>query len=184
METLTLSLYSCSIVAGLIALAVVPWLIWAWRLGLWRRVPVSGGESKTDTRRVIAELEPLVNRYGAFLDANAHLIYGIPASMLDTTPQELKAMLLRYGSALRDSHLLDERARQILRSVYCELARVLPDDECNDAVAAAEVSMRGLQANDDNWPLIHKASANFDSIAAEYSRLMQEFDSHLPPRTV
>jgi hypothetical protein len=149
----------------LIAAAVLlgPWLVWAWRQRLLRRVSVSGDESKIDrTRRVIAELEPLINRYGAFLEANAHLIYGIPASRLETTlettPEELKAALLRYGSALRDCNLLDEQTRQILRNGYCELGRVLPE----------------VEGNND------KDSIHLDRIAAETIRLIQEFDSQFP----
>ena len=118
---------------------------------------------KALARRVIAELEPLINRYGAFLDANAHLIYGIPASKLETTlkttPEELKAALLRYGNAIRDCNLLDEPTRQTLRNGYCELGRILPE----------------IEGDND------KDSVHLDRIAAEIVRLIQEFDSQFPP---
>jgi hypothetical protein len=118
---------------------------------------------KALAQRVIAELEPLINRYGAFLEANAHLIYGIPASRLETTlettPEELKAALLRYGCAIRDCNLLDEQTRQILRNGYCELARVLPE----------------VEGDND------KDSVHLDRIAAETIRLIQEFDSQFTP---
>ncbi len=145
-------------------------------------------------RQVIAELEPFIHRYGDFLGANGHLIYGIPASRLETTlettPEELKAALLRYGSALRDCNLLDEQTLQILRGAYCELARVLPEVEGNEAVAAVEAvesrSRIAKQSGDlsslvEFGPLIAKGSAHLDRIAAETIRLMQEFDSQFPP---
>jgi hypothetical protein len=144
-----------------LAVVVLPWAIWAWKSKI-PRVPVSGGKSKIDPRRVIAELEPLINRYGAFLEANAHLIYGIPASRLETTlettPEELKAALLRYGSAIRDCNLLDEQTRQTLRNGYCELARVLPE----------------VEGDND------KDSVHLDRIAAGTIRLIREFDSQFP----
>lgn len=118
---------------------------------------------KARARQVIAELEPLINRYGAFLEANANLIYGIPASRLETTlettPEELKAALLRYGNAIRDCNLLDEQTRQTLRNGYCELGRILPEIEGD---------------NDED-------SVHLDRIAAETIRLIQEFDSQFPP---
>ena len=95
--------------------------------------------------------------------ANANLIYGIPASSLETTlettPEELKAALLRYGSAIRDCNLLDEQTRQTLRNGYCELARILPK----------------VQGDND------KDSVHLDRIAAETIRSIQEFDSQFPP---
>lgn len=156
--------------------------------------PVGAAPSRIDPRRVIAELEPLIHRYGDFLEANGHLIYGIPASRLETTlettPEELKAALLRYGSAIRDCNLLDEQTRQMLRGAYCELARVLPEVEGNEAVAAVEAiesrSQIAKQSGDlssllEFGPLIDKGSTHLDTIAAETIRLMQEFDSQLPP---
>src|SRR5436305_14499952 len=97
-----------------LAVVVLPWAIWAWKSKI-PRVPVSGGKSKIDPRRVIAELEPLINRYGAFLEANAHLIYGIPQprleTTLDTTPELLKSLMHRYRSASRHSKLLAAQTR-------------------------------------------------------------------------
>ncbi|MFY9821778.1 MAG: hypothetical protein WAM82_10355 [Thermoanaerobaculia bacterium] len=178
-----------------LAVVVLPWVIWAWKLKI-PRVPVAGGKPRIDARRgVIAELEPLVHRYGDFLGATGHLIYGIPASKLETTlettPEELKAALLRYVSALRDCNLLDEQTRQLLRTGYCELARVLPEVEGNEAVSAVEAvesrsrnvkqyGLSGLDLEPEQSAIIAKGSAHLDTISAETIRLMQEFDSQFP----
>lgn len=131
--------------------------------------------------KLISSLEPLVNRYGAFLEANSHLSYGIPASRLEIPSHELKAMILCYGEALRTLRLLTEPIRQTLRNGYCELSRVLPEDEGAIAVAAAEAIAQGREA--ENWPLIHQASTQLDRIAREGLRLLHEFDLRLPPAT-